>query len=80
MIKKPEKSGSSFFNYEQTFSVVLMATVDTGYKFNTIDVGSKGRFSDGNIFSCSVLAKKLDKQSLQFPPPALLPNFEQPLP
>ena len=57
-----------------------MATVDADYKFITTDVGSKGRFSDGNIFSSSVLAKELNKQTLQFPPPALLPNFEQPLP
>ena len=80
MIKKPAKSGSSFFNYKQTFSVVLMATVDADYKFITIDVGSKGRFNDENIFSSSVLAKNLNKQTLQLPPPALLPNFEQPLP
>ena len=80
MINKPAKSGSSFLNYKQTFSVVLMATVDADYKFITIDVGSMGRFSDGNIFSSSVLAKKLNKQTLQFPPPALLPNFEQLLP
>ena len=57
MIKKPAKSGSSFFNYKQTFSVVLMATIDADYKFITIDVGSMGRFSDGSIFSNSVLAK-----------------------
>ena len=80
MIKKPIKSGSSFFNYKQTFSLVLMATVDVDYKFITIDVGSMERFSDGIIFSSSVLAKNLNKRTLQFPPPALLPNFEQPLP
>jgi hypothetical protein len=79
MIKKPANSGSSFFNYKQTLSVVLMATVNAACKFITIDVGSMGRFSDGNIFSSSVLAKKLNKRTLQFPPPALLPNFEQPL-
>jgi hypothetical protein len=50
-ITKPAKSGSSFFNYKQTFPVVLMAIVDADYKFVTIDVGSMGRFSDGSIFS-----------------------------
>jgi len=57
MIKKPATSGSSFFSYKQTSSVVLMATVDADYNFITTDVGSMGRFSDGNIFSSSVLAK-----------------------
>jgi hypothetical protein len=79
-IKKPAKSGSSLFKYKQTFSVVLMATVNAEYKFVTIDVGSMGRFSDGNIFSSSVLAKMLNKRALQLLPPALLPNFEQPFP
>jgi hypothetical protein len=32
------------------------------------------------FFSSSVLARKLNKRTLQFPPPALLPNFEQRLP
>jgi len=41
MIKKPAKSGSSFFSYKQTFTVVLMATVTAAYKFITIDVGFK---------------------------------------
>jgi hypothetical protein len=80
VIKNPEKSGCSFFNYKHTFSVVLLAVVDFNYKFTIIDVGSMGRFSDGSIFSTSVLGKKLNKQSLEFPPPALMPNFEQPLP
>ena len=50
MTKNPAKSGSSFFNYKQTFSVALMTTVDADYKLITIDVGSMGRFSDGNFF------------------------------
>jgi hypothetical protein len=80
VIKNPAKSGSSFFNYKHTFSVVLLAVVDFNYKFTIIYVGSMGRFSDGSIFSTSALGKKLNKQSLKFPPPALVPNFEQPLP
>jgi hypothetical protein len=63
VIMKPAKSGSSIFNYKQTFSVVLMATVDANYKFITTDVGPMGRFSDGNIFSSSVLAKNFNKRT-----------------
>ena len=80
MIKKPAKSVSSFFSYKQTSSPVLMAAVDADYKFITIDVESVRRFSDGNIFSICVLAKKWNKRTLHFLPPALLHNFEQPLP
>lgn len=50
IITNPARSGSSYFNYKHTFSVVLLATVDANYKFISIDVGSMGRFSDGNIF------------------------------
>jgi hypothetical protein len=64
VIKKPAKCGSSVFNYKQTLSVVLMAAVDAACKFITIDVGTMGRFSDGNISSSSVLAKNLNKRTL----------------
>lgn len=63
MIKKPSKSDTSFFNYKQTFFLVLMALVDANYKFISVDIGSMGRFSDGNIFSSSMLAKK-NEQSI----------------
>ncbi|XP_046684862.1 uncharacterized protein LOC124370615 [Homalodisca vitripennis] len=48
VIKKPNKSGSSYYNYKHTFSIVLMAAVDATSKFTFIDVGSMGRFSDGD--------------------------------
>lgn len=80
VIKKPPKSGTSFYNYKQTFSVVLMAIVDAHYKFISIDIGSMGRFSDANIFSSGALAKKLNKQTLRLPPPAALTDYDQILP
>ena len=80
VIKKPPKTGSSYYNYKQNCSIVLMATVDANYKFTTIDVGSMGRFSDGNIFSSSPLGKKLMRQTLALPQPTLFGTAEVPLP
>lgn len=80
VIKKPGKSGSSYFNYKHTFSVVLMATVDADYKFITIDVGAMGRFSDGNVFGSSGLYKKMMNNSLQLPTPKEIPTIADPMP
>lgn len=80
LIKKPPNSGSSFYNYKHTFSVVLMALVDAHYKFISVDIGSMGRHSDSNIFSSGALARKMNKQTLQLPQPALLPDYNQTLP
>jgi len=79
-IRKPLLSGSSFYNYKQYFSIVLVATVDANYRFTTVNVGSMGRFSDGNIFATSSLGKMLNSRSLQLPEPKPLPgqNTETP--
>ncbi|CAH1993157.1 unnamed protein product [Acanthoscelides obtectus] len=79
-IKKPPKSGSSFFNYKQYCSIVLMATVDANDKFTSIDIGSMGRFSDGNVFSNSGLGMKLSNGTLEIPPPKSLPGEEFDIP
>ena len=53
-IEAPANSGSVYFNYKKTFSVILLALVDANYVI-MIDVGSFGRSSDGDIFSHSAL-------------------------
>lgn len=80
VIKKLPKSGTSFYNYKQTCSVVQMTLVDVHYKFISIDIGSMGKFSDANIFSSGTLAKKFNKQTLILPSPAALTNCDQILP
>lgn len=79
-IQKPLRSGSSFYNYKNHFSIVLMTVVDSEYRFVYIDVGSMGRFSDGHIFSTSTLAKKMREKTLQIPEPTVLPTLGEPMP
>ena len=54
-IKPPMNTGSTFFNYKHSFSVVLMALVDADYKFLYCDVGCNGRISDGGGYLMVVL-------------------------
>ena len=59
LILCPDHSGSLYYNYKGTYSVVLMAMVDANYKFIAIDVGSYGRQSDAGTWAHSILGKLL---------------------
>lgn len=60
-------SGSNYFNYKRTFSVVLLALVDADYRFISVDIGSFGKNSDGGIFANSQLGKALSNGTLDVP-------------
>ncbi|KAG5876797.1 hypothetical protein JTB14_014127 [Gonioctena quinquepunctata] len=45
-IRKPPGSGSYYFNYKNSFSVVLMAVVNANCEFIVVDMGANGRVSD----------------------------------
>ena len=77
-LRKPLNSGSTYFNYKGTFSIVLMALVDAEYNFRFVDVGCNGRISDGGVFDRCSLARALHMHSEMFPDPAPLPGDERP--
>lgn len=70
----PHNSGSTFYNYKNYFSIVLMAICDADYNFTFVDIGAPGSGSDGGIFSETKFAQDLDNGTFPLPPNALLPQ------
>ena len=78
VIRSPSNSGSLFYNYKGTFSVVLMALVDASYKFISVDIGSYGKQSDAGILSHSHLGQALlPPNSLHLPDDATITGAEE---
>lgn len=80
VIQCPLNSGSQFFNYKSTFSIVLMALVDANYSFTYVDIGCQGRISDGGVFRNTDLWRKLQHNQLRLPPDEPLPSRNETLP
>ena len=67
VIKSPAKSGSMYFNYKGTFSVVVLAVIDANYSFVIIDVGGYGKQSDGGTLATSEFGVRLNRGKLALP-------------
>nr|CAI5845544.1 unnamed protein product [Callosobruchus analis] len=80
VLQAPINTGSEFFNYKSTFSIVLMAVVDADYCFTFADVGCQGRISDGGVIKNTSFYKKLQGNELHLPSDNALPNTEKVLP
>lgn len=80
VIQCPEHSGSEFYNYKGTFSIVLMALVDANYIFSYIDIGYQGRTCDGGVFRNTSLHKKLEQNELNIPKDEPLPSKTEMMP
>ena len=74
LIQKPANSGSLYFDYKGNFSIILMALVDSDYKFLYIDVGTNGRGSDAGIWSRCSLSAALESNAINLPLSELIPN------
>nr|CAI5845958.1 unnamed protein product [Callosobruchus analis] len=79
-IQCPANSGSSFYNYKGTFSIVLMAIVNANYKFIYAYVGSQGRMSDGGVFQRTSFCRSLLNNALNIPKPIPLKSMHLEVP
>ena len=79
-MRKPACTGSKFFNYKHTFSIVLLALADAHYKFLFCDIGSQGRCSDAGVYAEIDLRKALDSNVLNIPEEAPLPGTDEKFP
>jgi len=76
-LKAPGNTGSKFFNYKGTYSLVLLAVVDAQRCFRVIDVGGYGRSSDGGTLANSAFGQALQSGTLDLPSDLPLPGADQ---
>ena len=80
VIQAPINSGSSFYNYKGTFSIVLLAVCDARYCFMLLDIGDAGRHSDGGVLANSTFGQAMEGGRLSLPDPTPLPGQTAPFP
>ena len=76
-MQAPARSGSSFFNYKKTHSIVLMAICNARYQFTIVDIGDSGRQSDGSIYANSNLGYAIENKQLKLPGDKKLRNSQR---
>lgn len=72
-IVPPKDSGSLYFNYKKTHSIVLMAIANAHCEFIYCDVGTNGRVSDGGVINNTLFYEQLVNNQLNIPEPT---NFD----
>lgn len=66
-VKNFNRSGSVFFNRKGYYSILLMAIVDSNYRFIHVDVGKEGSMHDANAWRLSKFKREMDSGNLNFP-------------
>ena len=80
VMQAPARSGSTFYNYKGTHSIVLMAMCDSHYCFTLVDIGDAGRHSDGGVFSNSAFGQAMDEGKLSIPCTDEVSGIASPIP
>lgn len=73
-IVPPANSGSYYYNYKKTHSIVLLAIANANYEFIYCDVGINGRISDGGVINNTIFYKRLIEKKLNIPEPKPVSN------
>ena len=60
VIQAPGSTGSLYFNYKKSFSIVLLAVCNAQYEFTLVDIGEAGRKSDSGIYNTSPIGSAID--------------------
>lgn len=79
-IQAPARSGSLYYNYKNSFSIVLLAACDSQYKFTLVDIGAYGSQSDGGVWKNTIFGQNFEKNCMNIPNSANLPNSNRQLP
>ncbi|CAB4045692.1 Hypothetical predicted protein [Paramuricea clavata] len=80
LMQAPGNSGSAYFKYKKTFSIVLMAVCNAKYQFTLVDIGDIGRQSDSSVYGCSHLGYAIENNLLNISSESKLTNSEKVLP
>ncbi|KAL7286697.1 hypothetical protein TKK_0019080 [Trichogramma kaykai] len=73
-IKKPEHSGSLFFNYKNFFNISLMAVCDVHRRFTMVNLGDYGSANDAGNFANGDIGSSLENGEIRLPMPEPLQN------
>ena len=79
-IVPPADSGSWYFNYKGTHSVILMAACNANYEFIYVDVGKNGRVSAAGVWGNCTLRFAIENCQANIPPAVQLPNSDKIVP
>lgn len=80
ILQAPFNTESEFFNYKKSFSIVLMAVVDSEYCFTFVDVGAQGRMNDAGVYASTLLYRRIVRNELLLPPMEPLLGRQKPVP
>lgn len=79
-VRAPPNAGSVYFNYKKFHSIVLLAVVDSNYKFIWATIGAPGSNSDTEVWNETDFKKLLERGELGFPEPEPLPQDNEDMP
>ncbi|XP_023312016.1 uncharacterized protein LOC111692317 [Anoplophora glabripennis] len=63
----PPRTGAQYYNYKHSYSIVLMAVVNSNYEFIFVDAGKNGRISDGGVLQYTTFYQYLVEEKLHLP-------------